>query len=65
MWPVMPLKTVLVPVVHAAAPGQDKAWRSMSVLWPDILVMSLGFAASGRRADVSGMCDHLRPYQST
>lgn len=58
---------VLVSVVHAAVPDHDETrdpcGHAQSVLLPESLVISSGFAASGRHADVSDVCNHPRPCQ--
>lgn len=64
-WPTMLLETVLVSTVHATVHNHDKAQdpcgHTQSVLLPVALVVSSDFAALGSHADVSGLCNHMRP----
>ena len=63
---MMPPEAMLVSVVHAAAPGHAEAWnpysRMQSVPLKDALVMTSGSAVLGSHADVSGLCNHVRPH---
>lgn len=62
-WSAMLPEAMLMSVVQDVAPSCDKAsdlcGEMQSVLLPNTLVMSLGFAPSGSHTDVSGICSHL------
>ena len=62
---MMPPEAVLVSVVHAAAHGHDEAWNPYGSMQSepltDALVMTSDSTVLGSHADVSGLCNYMRP----